>query len=178
MLQFALKKKVYTNILTLPSLVSHIQLLRVYTWTRLPNRLVSILNLQRGQRANRQQNSHAAQMKRQTAAQIRPLVCTKWEVYPSIIIKNKTDFHCESPPLVKMWWNGVGGIQYANLRMLNRAVDACPCRSLLPFSSLASVQRRGLGWFTRIGVCGLRDYPTQTLSRGKSILRLRIFKTL
>lgn len=55
-----------------------------------------------------------------------------------------------------------------------RRMDASWYGRILPSPSLAPVQRPG--WFAHIGLCGPRDYTTQPLSCGKSVLRPRIFK--
>lgn len=58
----------------------------------LPNRLTPSLNLHKARGRTGKQNSHGAQMKRQTAAQAGPLVRTKEDApkaHPSFIRKKK-----------------------------------------------------------------------------------------
>ena len=54
--------------------------LSVYLSTHLPNRLISSLNLHKARGQTDNKTAMQYQMKRQTAAQTEPLVCTKEEV--------------------------------------------------------------------------------------------------
>lgn len=69
----------YLSILDLVWMTAFFWMLGIYILTHVPNRLTPTPNLREARGQSRQQNKLAAQMKRQTAAQIRPLARTKEE---------------------------------------------------------------------------------------------------